>query len=327
MARYRLLLVLVVLGGCAGSPATASLPSSSLLTQRATGPVRHSAAGTSWLSPAVSQQPIVYVSDGSGVVYVYSQIGKGQRPIGALTGFEAPTSLFVRANGDLYVVASGSGTIPVFHRGQTRPFKTLKDIAGFEPVGVAVDSKNTVYVGNLSPNENLSGSISVFANGSTVPTETVIVPDTYAVRDVAVDSKDDVFFTFLQSFASGSFGGVAELVSPKVGTSAKHLLSTSSPAGLQLDRKDDLLVGDDYSSPTSIWTVPPPYTGSATNVVSVPGDAFRFALNGSENAIWVANASYRRAEEYSFSGQLLDATSRWRLTYPQGVACDPPGGR
>lgn len=327
MARLRLLRFVLVLGGYIGSIAAVKVPASPLPLQRAAVQVRDPVAATSWLSPAVNQQPIVYVSDGSGVVFVYSQVGIGQRPIGALTGIRAPASLFVRGNGDLYVAARGSGTIPVFHRGQTRPFTTLKDIAGVEPWGVSVDSRGTVYVGNVSPTGTAPGSISVFSNGSPSPTETVTIPNTSGVRDIAIDSKDNVFFTYLQSFPSGGFGGVAEVVSTRAGTSAKHLMSTSSPAGLQIDRHDNLLVGEDYSSPSYIWTIPPPYTGSATSVFTVQGDAFRFALTGSEQAIWVANAFYRRAEEYSVSGQMLDATSRSRLTYPEGVACDPPGRR
>jgi hypothetical protein len=275
------------------------------------------AAGAGWISPEAKTTSLVYVSDDyTNAVYIYPQSGPNQKMIGKITaGINSPFGLYVATNGDLYVANTGDGTIAVFKKGQTKPYKklTLPSSVISGASGVALDS-----VGNVYAVEYDTQAICVIGVGHGTCTKTLVDPYDYLLRFVAIDSKNDLV-------AMGNGGTLDEL---RAGTSKWIKLPPTYqyPGGLAFDSHDNLLVDDaGNGSAGKIAEYKPPYKGSPVFSFSYYGEMLQIALNSSEKDVWGPNYPYGDAREYSLpKGTLVDKT-RGGITEPVGLAADPAG--
>lgn len=300
----------MLLSGCAG-PSQSSPPTSQTLPQSKVRQFNGS------VPPAST--PVVYLATGGStdtIVDIYSQSGKGQKPIGSLTGFRDITSLAVDGQGNLYVADATLGTISVFSQGQTSPYETLTGAGGVSDI--AVDSANNVYCADCNANP---GVISIYSPGSTSPTSTLTDtnPVDGGINNVAIDSSGDVFVysqeNELDEFPFGS-------------TKAVKVNVNLNTIGMAFDGQQNLVVSEQDKG---IYLLAPPYTGKAVLKYKTKKPYFSsFAFNADDSALWVADfvgevrGVYKsKAEQFAYpSAKVVESTEgsngvdRAIATYP-----------
>ncbi len=319
--------VVAFLAGCASATNVAPLPdgqqaqsaSRQLETSRYNPPLPggpsfvRGATGPSWMSPAVKTSKVVYISSYlSNTVSIYPQSGHNQGMIGQITtAMNGPLGMYVATNGDLYVANYIDGTIPVFHKGATTPYKTLQ--AGTTASDLTLDSKGNAYAVEYS-----TSTICVIAKGSTSCTSTLTDSLDSQLYWIASDSKGDLivdgYSHTVEEFKAGS-------------QSATALPQTDTfPGGVAVDKSQNLLFCDGGNgSQGTISAFKPPYTGSAFYTFTVTGQPFGISLNQSEKDVWAANLPAGDGQEYSVpAGKLIDST-QGGLSENLGIALEPPG--
>jgi DNA-binding beta-propeller fold protein YncE len=154
---------LLFLGGLIAS---VSACSSSGATPAATTATRFDAAG-SWIAPAASKQPLLYVSDADGNVDIFSY--PDGKPVGKLKGFSSPAGLCSDSAGDVYVVDTGLLEVLEYKHGGTTPTTSLF-VMGYYPYGCAVDpTTGNVAVADYASQKQGAGGVSIFHPGQTFP--------------------------------------------------------------------------------------------------------------------------------------------------------------
>lgn len=254
--------------------------------------------------------PVVYVSEffNSEAVNIYLQSGKGQKPIGSITGFVEPSGLAVDANGDLYVGDIQANTISVFHQGQTTPYRTLTGATGV--LGVAVDSQENVYAASTA-----SPTVYVWAPGSTSPTSTLTASFEGGAGYVAVDAAGDVFVdsgTIIDEFPAGSTTPVVLRNDQGGGNGAQ---------GLALDSSQNLVA----VSGSGIDVYAPPYTGKATEKLKSKDGIGPIALNGDDSDLWYTDPTKLFAVQLTYPTlKKVESTKKLgRGTSLEGIALYP----
>ena len=122
---------------------------------------------------AVDANDNVYVSNKYlGTVSVFTSGGSQPSETIAGGGLKGPDGLAVDRENDLFIADSSAIAVFEVPAGSTTPkMLTLKGLT--RPVGVAVDSRGTLYVSNLNAQ---SSNVVVFAPGASSPERTLTIP-------------------------------------------------------------------------------------------------------------------------------------------------------
>jgi hypothetical protein len=197
--RTRYLAMLVVLVGltdCGGSL-------SAVGTAQSNAASRHVKIARSWMSPASRRSSLLYVSDGSSNVYVYSY--PNGHLVGTLTNLDEPQGECVDGSGDVWITEYSSNQIVEYAHGGTNSIATLS--GPDYPLGCSVDPA--------------SGNLAVAGNDLAVYESAKGYPTTYSNSDFpyfsycTYDSAGDLF----ADSNSDTYGEIAEL--PKDGSELK----------------------------------------------------------------------------------------------------------
>jgi len=156
--------VVALAAGCAGPAAPVQAP------QPPVRPAFRFDPAGSWMARGARTHDLIYVSDTSGKVWVFSY--PGEKQVGLLRGFESPAGVCSDAStGDVYVVDTTNLHVFKYRHGETKPVKTLTQF-GYFPFGCAVDpATHDVAVTNVSANPSGPGSLSIFRPGAFFPSD------------------------------------------------------------------------------------------------------------------------------------------------------------
>src|SRR5579871_4411086 len=225
---------------------------------------------------------LLYVSDeGSpNVVNIYSAKNPNAGPLTTITaGLSTPDGMAIDSSGDLYVTNAGNNTIAVYHDGDSTPFETYS--SGLStPANIAIGSDGTLYVVNLNGG---SEYINEYPPGSMTPNLTINAP--HYANGLAVDPNGTLYAAYHDSTGHGWV-----YTYPKGSSNGTNLnLQVSTPAGLQLDKKGNLIVAD-ATLPAAIKVFAPGATTPKLTVTSNVGNPFLAALNGKENRYYVSDS-------------------------------------
>lgn len=284
------------------------------------GARRHSNTIHGWIDPAKKHtKGLIYGSsyDG-GFINIYKAKGNGQSPIGQISGLTSPQGIVVDKHHQVWVANTNAFNVLAFKRGTTTPFATLND-PNYYPIGVAVDSKGTVYAANAESTMGPPGNVTFWKKGQTNPTGTLTFASFQIVLGIGVDAKDNVYVSYIPTsgppavaeFPAGSQTGQAL---PIAGTTISDITFDSSA---------NLIMEDAYGG-LGIW--PPPYNGGPSTQLQVFGN--EPTLNKNESQVWIAYANFStpKIEGYSYPGGTLFDTITSGFTtsgVPYGVALDP----
>jgi hypothetical protein len=256
----------------------------------------------------------------TGNIWIYSQTGYGQNPIGAIVGFAYPTGLWVNTKGDLYVVDSFRSAIDGYRHGAIAPFTTLQDPN--PPWDACGDDRGTIYVVDAGSSQGgPADTVEVYVHGAIYPRTKLVDPRAAHMNSCMVDGAGDLFV----SYATGSSGGAGVDEFPKGSTTPILLVGGLDFApGIALTRNGNLVVNAATSSSGQIVTYAPPYTGSPVGSFAYSGNAGGIALNRDERNVWLANSTSEEAQEYTYpGGQLIDSTSKFDSYFPYAVTLYP----
>ncbi len=326
-----------LLAGCGGGAAPAALsPASRVLADarghRSTilngGARRHGRPlrVRSWIKAGLSPtNPLLYVSDPYGdFVNIYSQNGSGQSPVGQLTGFNEPQSMWVNVNQNLWVVNTLDTDVLAYHRGATSSYKTLTDPSGY-PAGICGNNnRNLVYVTDITSASYGNGqTINVYdKRGASSPIQVLTDPNSESLSTCAVDSHGNLFVTLYNLLG---YGEVDEF--PKNVTTPTVLISNLiEPIGITVNQYNALAVNDvnGYPYDSTIYLYDPPYTAGSFYSFGVSGLILQTALTHNRTALWGANSNGLTGTEWSYPhGLFQGATSTQDLIYPDGIAVSP----
>ncbi len=229
-----------------------------------------------------------------------------------------PDGDWIDAKDNLYVTnfSSVNVTVNEYNKADVPIFTYSNGLT--EPVDVTTDTKGNVIVANFAGYRRV-GTVVVYPQGKN--TASVTCNTGLANEGVAVDSKGDLFVT---GYAVGS-GEIIEykggLTSQCSGTTLAPTLS--NPAGIQVDKKDDLVVCDQHAA---VDIIPPPYTSiRKTITVSGGSDYFHDALTGDNKLLFIAdpNAAVVDVVDYPSGTLVKQLNSSNGLSSPYGVATYP----
>jgi hypothetical protein len=151
-----------MLAGCVGSQLSGATPAS---LPRVGGASALSVPARSWMSPRTQNGDLLYVSDTSGMVYVYSY--PAGKLVGTLVGFRGPGGLCSDRDGNVYVVDTPAVAVLKYAHGGKKPIEVLH-VFGYYPQGCSVDATTgDLAVANYASNPQLGpGSVTIFRKGS-----------------------------------------------------------------------------------------------------------------------------------------------------------------
>jgi hypothetical protein len=262
--------------------------------------------------------PVVYASGyDTGDVYIYSQAGKNQTPIGTITGFGNPYGVAVDSSGNLYVADEVSETITVFHQGQGAPFETLTEPSPYYNLAsIALDSNNNVYA--------LQGNtVTIWAAGSTTPTSSLTAHFSGSSLNtaIAVDAAGDVYVGSNQNGELDEFP--AGSTEPVVVRTNNNKNGWGPPVALSFDSQQRLIVveriGDFKKSSIDVYA--PPYTGKPIAKGNSKAYIYAATLNSDDSALWLsANAN---ATQVTYPGvKKVESTKTYGAGF-KGIAAYP----
>lgn len=217
-----------VLSGCGQMPLPSSAPQ--------TAP--NVAGASSWVRAGAKSGSLLYVSDGSSSVYMYSY--PQLKLTGTLKGFEQPLGECVNKNGDVWIANFGAQEMDEYAHGSTKRMAALKTDADHTPYGCSVNPKTndlavSTWRGGAGP-----GYLSIYKQSRGTPKTYSDSAFVYAFFP-GYDAKGNVF---LDGVGSGSAFRYAELPSGKTKLVAVSLKqSIGYPGEVQFDGKY-LAVGD-----------------------------------------------------------------------------------
>jgi len=269
--------------------------------------------GPGWISPSLPQH-IVYVSDEGGqTVYIFPQLGQNQPPVGTITsGLAAPNGLFVDAHGNLYVCNFGGGTVTVYHRGQTTPYRTLMGAGSAIDVVVGLDG--SVYVSDWDSGTN--GRIVEYAPHHASPSQTINVNG--APEGLALDKNNNLFVAY--NDITFNDGEVLEFAPGS--TSGTNLgIHIGYAGGATVDSNQNLLVVDQDIPGVDVF--PPGQTKPSQQITGF-SLAFDIALTASGDRLWITQPFTAVNEVRYPSGKLFNSITN-TITSAFGVATSPHG--
>jgi hypothetical protein len=162
------------------------------------------------VSPDAARKTLLYISDLSGYVYIYSY--PDGRILGTLAGFDWPQGLCSDRSGDVWIADTNHSRMVEYAHGGTTKIRTLKD-AGQLPTGCAVNPQTGDLAVTNSETVRLgSGSIAIYTRARGNPQiyfdsqPTLEYFDTYDGNTLYVDGTDaNTGDLRLASFADKTF--------------------------------------------------------------------------------------------------------------------------
>jgi hypothetical protein len=153
----------VLLAGCGGTNPTGALQ----MLPSSTAHVRTDVS-RSWMAREAVSDDLLYVSDDSGRVLVFSY--PAGKLVGTLTGFDGPSGLCSDSKGDVFVTNTGVEEIVEYRHGAKKPLQTLTEF-GYFPDGCAVDpSSGDLAVANYAKSPSIGpGSIAIYKRAKGTP--------------------------------------------------------------------------------------------------------------------------------------------------------------
>src|SRR5581483_2503675 len=247
---------------------------------------QHANRRRSWVSPAMKKKKTALLYGSSydgGFINIYDEKGNGQSPIGQLSsGLLSPQGIVVDKHHQVWVANTNAFNVVAFKRGATTPFTTLND-PSYYPIGVAVDSKGTVYAANAENTSGPPGNVTFWKKGSVDPSGTLTFGDFLIVLGIGVDGDDNVYVSYIPTSGPPA---VAEF--PAGSQTGQALpISGSTTSDITFDSSADLLMEDQFGG-LGIW--PAPYSGGPSKNLSVFGN--EPTLNKKENEVWIAYANF-----------------------------------
>jgi len=194
----------------AGVAASAAMLSACTLPSAQGGPARDdivppvvtSAHHASWMEPRTSGEDLLYVTNGNGIVnvYTYSQ----QELVGELINFTDPKGECTDAKADVYITDYGADQIDEYAHGGTSPLRVI-DESGYKPYNCAIDPKTgdlavANYTGDGYESE---GNLAIYARAKGKPTY-YSNADLYYLNACGYDKFGDLLATGFTLF-SGTF--------------------------------------------------------------------------------------------------------------------------
>jgi DNA-binding beta-propeller fold protein YncE len=255
----------------------------------------------------------IYASDGDkGAIYVFSEDGSNQQPIGHFGSFSSPISIATDTVGNIYVPDWGQtsydGRVFVMAPGKATPFLTLDD-KGALPNDLAVDAAGTVYVANGYDQLGCgsAGDVRVYLKGATKSAYTICdsaIGQPYSqVNGVAVDTKGDVYVTW----ENGSYtGGLVREFTPGPQFVGHFLPPTFKwPSAVAIDSKNDVVVSDVSAPAVEVFS---PGGKRLKYSFARTGDPLHVVFDQTEKYLFVADAIANRIDEYDYAtGTLVNA--------------------
>ncbi|MGB6520157.1 MAG: hypothetical protein WBE83_00135 [Candidatus Cybelea sp.] len=217
-----------LLSGCGQMPLPSGAPQGE----------RSGAGGSSWVRADAKTGSLLYVSDGSSSVYIYSY--PQLKLTGTLKGFSQPLGECVNKNGDVWIANFGAQEIDEYAHGSTKRMATLKTDADHTPYGCSVNSKTNDLAVSTWRGGSGPGYLSIYKQSKGTPKTYSDAAFVYAIFP-GYDGKGNVF---LDGVGSGSAFRYAELPSGKTKLVAVSLKqSIGYPGEVQFDGKY-VAVGD-----------------------------------------------------------------------------------
>jgi hypothetical protein len=195
---------------------------------------------------------LLFVPTENGTIDIYPLANPSQSgPVAQITGLTAfQDGMDVDKSGDLFVVNNGpSGNddyVSEFappYTGSPKVLSTTWQSELFYPIGVAVDSKGTVYVSSCGAYCLETPAIFVYPAGATSPASRITSSDFNGLAGLTVDSKDNLYAVAWndETFAADVFEIRAGSTTPK--PLHLHGLDTGSGGnGVSLDSAGDIFV-------------------------------------------------------------------------------------
>lgn len=269
--------------------------------------------GPGWISASLPQH-IVYVADeGAQTVYIFPQLGQNQAPVGAITsGLVGPNGLFVDAHGNLYVCNFGGGTVTVYHRGQTTPFRTLTGAGSAIDVVVGLDG--SVYVSDWDSGSN--GRLVEYAPHHSSPSQIINVNG--GPEGLALDKNNNLFLAY--NDITFNDGEVLEFA-PGSSTGTNLGIHIGNAGGATIDSNQNLLVVDQFIPGVDVF--PPGQTKPSKQITGF-ALAFDLALTASGERLWITQPFTALNEVRYPSGSHFNSITN-TITSAFGVATSPHG--
>lgn len=313
--------------------ANAARSDNSLLPPNAPPVARQSATMAGFMDANAAAKPLIFVSDAArGVVDIYAQAGKNQKPVGRIAGFDEPQGIATDSNGNLYVANTNGSDVRVYAPPYTHAAAmTLADPGQF-PGDVAVSSKGLVAVTNVCTAPGCpanSGSVSFFAKGSTKACATVADSSFNFARVffAAFDANGLLYVDGLNGGYQASVGTVFGGCNARGISNIGLIYTIGFAGGIQIDRAGRIAIVDAVR--TQVDTYDPPVSGNFGNPVSTsPLDGsvspLGIALLASGNHFYVADsAGAGVAREYAYTAGGAPQNAIAVGGQPLGVAVTP----
>ncbi len=158
-----------------------------------TATAHRSVPRSSWITAASSSQDLLYVSNGNGIVNIYSY--STQDLIGELIDFTKPEGECTDRKGDVYITDYSTNDIDEYAHGATTAMRVIKDSL-YNPVACAIDPKSgDLAVANYSRGGSYTqGSLAIYKYAKGKP-RYYKSNALYQVNGVAYDAHGDLLVT------------------------------------------------------------------------------------------------------------------------------------
>jgi hypothetical protein len=144
----------------------------------------------SWMAPDLKRKDLLYISDQTGDVYVFSY-PRGKLK-GTLTGFADPQGECADKAGDVWVSLFSGQELLEYAHGGTSSIGSVSD-PGYLLEGCSVDpTTGNLAAADFAGMNSTSGGVSIYADAQGTPT-TYIDPGLYLVFSLGYDNKGNLF--------------------------------------------------------------------------------------------------------------------------------------
>lgn len=252
----------------------------------------------------------------------------------------------------VYVSDNSANAVYIYNAAKpTTPIGTITSgLSG--PLGSFIDSKENLYVANLTGNsvtvyakgkttpsktyttgltepigvavgkdgtvyvsEYQPGQVVEYDKGATTPSRTITVGD---AEGVALDNKNNLYVSYED--ANAGVGRVQKF-KPKATTGTDLGITVGYAGDLKLDTKNDIILGDQTAQAINYYK---PGSSTPYGSIAVGADPYKLALNSTEKSIYDATASTFVAIFQNMPNGKSEGTITSGLSSAFGVSLTPP---